>query len=70
MIFKEAYVMFQDERVGTVYILRNADVTVGGLQLSSASKVVVVEQLKTTDGFEFRCSIVPRREIGTKRATR
>jgi len=58
MIFKEAYVMFQDERVGTVYILRNADVTVGGLQLSSASKVVVVEQSETTidSSSEFNCT--------------
>jgi len=43
-VFKEAHVMFQAERVGNVYMLWNSEVTVGGLQLSSASKVVVVEQ--------------------------
>jgi len=47
-VSKEAHVMFQAERVGNVYMLRNSDVTVGGLQLSSTSKVVVVEQSKTT----------------------
>ena len=42
-VFKEAHVMFQAERVGNVYMLQNLGVTVGGLQLSSASEVVVVE---------------------------
>ena len=40
--------MFQAERVGNVYMLRNLEVTVGELQLSSTSKVVVVEQSETT----------------------
>ena len=48
--------MFQAERVGNVYMLWNSEVTDGGLQLSSASKA--------------GSSIVPRREIGTRRATR
>ena len=39
--------MFQAECVGNVYILRNFEVIVGGLQLSSASKAVIVEQLET-----------------------
>jgi len=43
-VSKEAYVKFQAERVGNVYMLRNSNVTAGGLQLSSASKVTVVEQ--------------------------
>jgi len=42
-VFKEAHVMFQAECVGNVYMLWNSEVTVGGLQLSSASKAVVVE---------------------------
>jgi len=47
-VFKEAHVMFQAERVGNMYMLWNSNVTVGGLQLSSASKVVVVKQSETT----------------------
>ena len=47
-IFKEAHVKFLAERVGNVYMLRNLEVTVGGLQLSSASEAVVVEQSETT----------------------
>ena len=46
-ISKKAHVMLQAERVGNVYMLRNSEVTVGGLQLSSASKEVVVEQSET-----------------------
>ena len=42
-VFKEAYVMFQAEHVGNVYMLWNSEITVGGLQLSSASKAVVME---------------------------
>ena len=37
-VFKETHVKFQAERVGNVHILQNSEVTVGGLQLSSASK--------------------------------
>ena len=40
--------MFQAERVSNVYMLRNSEVTVGGLQLSSTSKSVVVKQSETT----------------------
>jgi len=47
-VFKEAHVMFQAERVGNVYMLWNSEVTFGGLQLSSASKAMVVEQSETT----------------------
>ena len=47
-VSKKAHVMFQAERVGNVYMLQNSKVTVDGLQLSSASKVTVVEQLETT----------------------
>ena len=46
-VFKETHVMFQAECVSNVYILRNSEVTVGGLQLSSASRLVVVEQSET-----------------------
>ena len=40
-VSKEAHVKFQAERVDNVYMLQNSKVTVGGLQLFSASKVVV-----------------------------
>ena len=39
---------FQAERVGNVYMLQNLKVTVDELQLFSASKAAVVEQLETT----------------------
>ena len=39
---------FQAKRVGDVYMLRNLKVTVGELQLSSASEAVIVEQSETT----------------------
>jgi len=35
-VSEETHVMFQAERVGNVYILRNSEVTVSELQLSSA----------------------------------
>jgi len=47
-VSKDAHMMFQAERVCNVYMLRNLEVTVGGLQLFSASKAVVVEQSETT----------------------
>ena len=43
-VSKEVHVMFQAERVGNVYMLRNSEVAVRRLQLSAASKAVVVEQ--------------------------
>ena len=47
-VFKETHVIFQAERVGNVYMLRNSVVTVGELQISSASKAMIVEQSETT----------------------
>jgi len=41
-VSKEVHVKFQAERVDNVYMLRNSEVTIGGLQLSSALKAVVV----------------------------
>jgi len=43
-VFKDTHVKFQVERIGNVYMLLNSEVTVGGLQLSSASRLEVVEQ--------------------------
>jgi len=42
-VFKEAHVKFQAARVGDVYMLHNSDVIVGGSQLSSSSKLEIVE---------------------------
>ena len=47
-VSKGAHVKFQAERVGNVYILQNSEVTVGGLQLSSASRAEIMEQLDIT----------------------
>ena len=41
-VYKDAHVNFQVERVSDVYMLRNLQVTVDGLQLSSASRSEVV----------------------------
>ena len=46
-IFKDAPVKFQVEHVGNVYMLWNSEITIGRLQLSSASRLEVVEQLVT-----------------------
>jgi len=46
-VFKDAHVKFQAERIGNVYILWNSEVTVGGMQLSSASRSEIVEQSET-----------------------
>jgi len=42
-VSKEAHVKFQAKRVSNVYILQNLKVTVGVMQLSSASEAAVVE---------------------------
>ena len=42
-VSKEAHVKFQAERVDNVYMLRNSDVTVSGLQLSSTLKAAIVQ---------------------------
>jgi len=47
-VFKEAHVMFQAECVGNMYVLQNSEVTIGRLQLPSASKAAIVEQSETT----------------------
>jgi len=47
-VFKDAYVKFLTKRVSDVYMLWNSKGTIGGLQLSSASRPEIVEQSKTT----------------------
>jgi len=51
-------------RVGNVYMLRNSKVTVGGLQLSSASKAVVVEQSETTMDSSSDVQLYPQGRLG------
>ena len=63
-VSKEAYVKFQAERVGNVYMLRNSKVTVDGLQLSSASKVVVVEQSETMMDSNSDVQLYPEERLG------
>ena len=64
MEVKEAHVMFQAERVGNLYMLRNSEVTVARLQLSSASKAVVVEQLETTMNSSSDVQLYPKGKFG------
>ena len=63
-VSKEAHVKFQAERVDNVYVLRNLKVTVGGLQLSSASKAAVVEQSATTMGSSSKVQVYPEDRLG------
>ena len=63
-VFKEAYMKFQAERVGNVYILWNSEVTVGELQLSSALKVVVVKQSETMMDSNSHVQLYPEGRLG------
>ena len=63
-VFKEAHVMFQAKHVGNVYMFRNSEVTVGGLQLSSASKAVVVEPSETTIDSSSDVQLYPEERLG------
>ena len=63
-VFKESHMKFQTERVDNVYMLRNSEVTVGGLQLSSASKVMVVEQSEDTMDSSLDVQLYPRERLG------
>ena len=56
--------MFQVERVSNMYMLRNLEVTVGGLQLSSALKAVVVEQLEITMDLSSDVQLYPKGKLG------
>jgi len=51
-----------------VYMLRNSEVTVAGLQLSSTSEVVVVEQLETMMALSSDVQLYPeeRLRLGTQ----
>ena len=55
---------FQVERVNNVYMLKNSEVIVGRLQLSSASKAVVVEQSETTMDSNSDVQLYPEGRLG------
>ena len=42
-VFKKVNAKFQVEHVGDVYMLRNSEVTVGGLQLLSTSRSEIMK---------------------------
>ena len=62
-IFKEAHVKFQAERVADAYMLWNLEVTVGRLQLSSASRSEVVEQSEMTMASSSVLSFTPKTDL-------
>ena len=65
-VFKEAHVIFQAEHVGNVYMLQNSEVTVGGLQLSSALEAMVVEQSEITmdSSTDVQLYLYPKERLG------
>ena len=63
-VFKDAQVKFQAERVGKIYMLQNSEVTVGGLQLFSASRLKVVEQSETTMVSNSDVQFYPKGRLG------
>ena len=56
--------MFQAKRIGNVYMLQNSEATVDGLQLSSASKVMVVKQSETMTDSSSDVQLYPKRRLG------
>jgi len=56
-------VKFQAEHVANVSMLRNSEVTVGGLQLSLASKVEVVEQSETMMVSSSNVQLYPKERL-------
>ena len=66
-VSKEAHVKFQAEHVGNVYMLQNSKIIVGGLQLFSASKAAVVEQLEITMVSSSDVQLYPEERLGLGR---
>ena len=56
--------MFQAKCVGNVYMLRNLEVIIGRLQLSSASKAVVMEQSEPTMDSSSDVQLYPEERLG------
>jgi len=63
-VYKKSHVKFQAERVGNVYMLQNSKVTVGGLQLSSASETAIVEQSETMMVLSSDVQLYPKEKLG------
>jgi len=63
-VSEDAQVKFQAERVSNVYMLRNSEVIVGGLQLSSASILEIVEQSETTVVSSWDVQFYPEGGLG------
>ena len=68
-VFKEAYVMFQAEHVDNVYVAKFRGYS-WWIAIILGFKSCDCATIRDYDGFELGCLIVPRREIGTKRAIR
>jgi len=67
-VSKETHAKFQAERVNNMYMLQNSNVTVRGLQLSSASEATIMEQSKTTIILSSDVKLYPE-EIETRCVT-
>ena len=63
-VFKEAHVKFQVKCVGDVYILQNSKITIGGLQLLSASRSEIVDQSETTMVSNSDVQFYPESRLG------
>jgi len=61
--FKDAHVKFQAERI-SVYMLRNLEITIDGLQLSSASRSEVMKQLEITMVSKSDVKFYPEGRLG------
>jgi len=57
-------VIFQADRVGNVYMLQNSKITVCRLQLSSASKAMVVKQSETMMDSSSDVQLYPEGKLG------
>jgi len=69
-VFKEAHVMFQAERIGKCVYVAEFGGYSWWIAVILGFKIGGCGTIGDYDGFEIGCSIVPRREIGTRRATR
>ena len=56
--------IFQAERVGNVYMLQNSKIAVGRLQLSLASKAMVVKQSETMIDSSSDAQLYPEGRLG------
>ena len=62
-VSKEAHMMIQDKRDGNVYMLRNSEVTVGGLQLFLTSKAAIVKQSETMIVSSSEVQLYPKKRL-------